>query len=267
MLSILTANIIAGISVFGIENHARTHVFLANEGVQPGLVWLVKTSIWLAAMFVLWVLTVLVSACLRWATSLTLGGPLTSLSMHFYLSVGGVVLTTLAIPILCGMVIRRGITAGTVTLLVLILVLPPLFGLFAMEMLPSVFLWLVPLALLAVSFAWSPDWMLDRPGARRWVKLAVLLAGSFGAVFAAYVAVRVEGVPTLDPVRDAEIFTFTTPTSVPAAENAAGSLPPGERSQSRRCRARRTSGCQDGWDPKAEDVIAWYRENAKAPGD
>ncbi len=45
--------------------------------------------------------------------------------------------------------------------------------------------------------------------------------GLVRGMFAAYIAVRVEGVPTLDPVREAQIFQFTTPTSVAAADNAA----------------------------------------------
>ena len=216
MLCILTANIIAGVCVFGIENRARTQLFLANEGVQPGLVWLIKTTLWFAFMVVLWVVSALVATVFA---GLKLGAPPSFVDSLFI--IGGLVLGTLAIPILCGMVIRRGITAGMVALLVLVLVLPVLSGLFAMGILPRVFLLLVPLAFLAVSFAWSRDWLLDRPGARRWVKLAVLLVGCFGALFAAYVAVRVLGVPTLDPAREAQIFQFSTPTSVNAPDNAA----------------------------------------------
>jgi hypothetical protein len=107
MLCALAVNIMAGVSVFGIENRARTHVFLANEGVQPGLVWLIKTSIWLAAMVVLWVLTFLVGALFG---GLHLGAPPPLADALFIL--GGVMSSTLAISILCGMVIRRGITAG-----------------------------------------------------------------------------------------------------------------------------------------------------------
>jgi hypothetical protein len=88
-------------------------------------------------------------------------------------------------------------------------------------MLPGFFFLLVPLAFLAVSLAWSRDWLLDLPGARRWVKLAVLLAGCFGALFTVYVAVRVLGVPTLDPAREAQIFQFSTPDTVSAPDNAA----------------------------------------------
>ena len=258
MLCLLTANIVAGTSVFGIENRARTQVFLANEGVQPGLVWLIKTSIWLAAMVTLWILTALV--CVLFAR-LPLGfGPDPAGSLLIFV---GLLLITTAIPILCGMVIRRGITAGTVALLILTLVVPALAGLFATRMLPGVFLVLFPLVVLAVSFAWSRDWMMDRPGAGRWIKLAALLAGGFGALFAAYVAVRVQGVPTLEPAREAQIFTFATPTKVAASDNAADlyrqaakiiSPMPGEVYKV----------IQNGWDPKAENAVAWYQKNASA---
>ncbi len=179
------------------DRESRANATFSGQRGGPARVGLVDqdNNYGSRAMVVLWVLTGLGRHCLC-----GLQTRCTSLFCRFALFViGGVVLSTLAIPILCGMVIRRGITAGMVALLVLVLVLPVLSGLFAMGMLPRVFFLLVPLAFLAVSFAWSRDWLLDRPGARRWVKLAVLLVGCFGALFAAYVAVRVLGVPTLDP--------------------------------------------------------------------
>ncbi len=262
MLCVLAANIMAGVSVFAVENRARTHLFLANEGVQAGLVWLIKASIWLTAMFVLGVLTFLVCAFCGRLPRIAL--PPSVDPLFILVTVGGVWLSTLAIPILCGMVIRRGITAGMVALLLLLLVLPPLFGLFAMNMLPSVFFLLVALAFLAVSLAWSRDWMLDRPGARRWVKLAVLLAVCFGPVFAAYVAVRVEGVPTLDPVREAQLFSFTTPTSVSAADNAADLYRQAAKSISPMPYAEVFKVLREGWDPKAETAVSWYHLNSKS---
>ena len=220
MLCILTANIIAGVSVFGIENRAQDARLSGQRG-SSARVGLVGQDVDLAGCHGRDLDSHLACSALSSVYCGYVSAPILNIvDVHSFL-VRGVVLITLAIPILCGMVIRRGITAGTVSLLVLILVLPPLFGLSAMEMMPSVFLLLVPLAFLAVSFAWSRDWMLNRPGARRWIKLAVLLAGCFGALFAAYVTVRVQGVPTLEPVREAQIFQFTTPTSAPAAENAA----------------------------------------------
>ena len=134
-------------------------------------------------------------------------------------------------------------------------------------MMPVGFLWLLPLALLAVSFAWSPDWMLDRPGARRWIKLALLLAGSFTIVVAGYASYRVASVPSLDPVRDAELFTFTTPVSVPDSENAAGLWRKAisvARSNPEPAQLQQDVNrvIEEGWDPKAEGVIRWYRERA-----
>ncbi len=258
MLCILMANLVAGVSVFGIENRARTHAFLANQGVQPGLVWLVRTSIWLIAMVVIWVLTGLLSILFTQPRL----APTPNI-VDVILLGSGVVLITLVVPILCGMVIRRGITAGTVSVLVLLLVLPPLFGLTAAQMMPSVFLVLVPLVFLAVSFAWSRDWMMNRPGARQWVKLAALLVAGFGALFVAYITVRIQGVPTLEPARDAELFRITTPTTPNAPDNAADLYRQAARSISP-LRPDVYSIVQNGWDPKADQVIAWYQHNAKA---
>lgn len=105
-------------------------------------------------------------------------------------------------------------------MLVLLLALLPLAGLYALKMLPSLFWILVPLTFLLVSLGWSHEWLLDRTGIRRWVKLAFLIVGWFGALFAAYITTRVQGVPTLDPALEAHIFPFTSPR-IPAAENAA----------------------------------------------
>ena len=212
----LGANIMAGISVFGIDNRTRTHLFLANEGVQPHLVWFIKVLSWVACLFLLMIPTFLVVI----AHALSSPRRFTDL-WDVSLFSTGVLLGTLAIPIFCGMVIRRGITAAMVAVLLLFLVSFPLMWLFETKMLPSSFLLLVPFAFLAVSFGWSREWMMNRPGAGRWVKLAALLVGWFGALFAAYIYVRVEGVPTLEPSRDAQLFSFTSPTSVSASDNAA----------------------------------------------
>ena len=143
----------------------------------------------------------------------------------------------------------------------------PVSGLFFMKMMPLGFVWLIPLALLAVSFAWSPDWMLDRPGARWWIKLALLLAGSFAVLFVGYAAYRVASVPSLDPARDAELFTFTTPTSVPEPENAAAlyrKAIPGDTANvyPPHLWEEVNRVYEEGWDPKAEEAIRWYREKA-----
>ncbi len=41
-------------SVFGPENRMRTFRFYAHHGARPGMVWLVKTAVWAAAVLVSW---------------------------------------------------------------------------------------------------------------------------------------------------------------------------------------------------------------------
>src|SRR5206468_293821 len=86
-------------------------------------------------------------------------------------------------------------------------VVGPLLG---MHLMPAWVLLGIPLVILAVSFFWSGDWLLDRPGARRWVKLGLFLFAGFGLLFAGYTYDRAELVPVLDPVAEARLFIFTT---------------------------------------------------------
>ena len=111
--------------------------------------------------------------------------------------------------------------------------------------------------------------MLDRPGARRWIKLALLLAGSFAVLFVGYASYRVASVPSLDPARDAELFTFPTPTSVPESENAAAlyrNADPTDRGNVFRPRAvgarsNRVLARKAGT-PRPRKRFRWYRESA-----
>ncbi len=80
---------------------------------------------------------------------------------------------------------------------------------------------LVALALLAVSWAWTGDWMLDRGRWMRWARLGLLLVGAFAVVFAVYVNERMRSVPAVSPAFAANL-KMHTPTPVPDAENAAG---------------------------------------------
>ena len=266
------AVILAGISVFGTEHRARTQTFLTNQGAEPHLVWLVKIGTWLAAIMTLGILLAVVTIL-----GIMYGGvrsiPILNMArgVEAVPEAAAMILGHLALPFavatLCGMVIRRGITAWLVTVVFWFLLVVPIVWLTAFNMMPVGFLWLLPLALLAVSLAWSPDWMLDRPGARRWIKLALLLAGSFTIVVAGYASYRMASVPSLDPVRDAELFTFTTPVSVPDSENAAGLWRKAisvARSNPEPAQLQQDVNrvIEEGWDPKAEGVIRWYRERA-----
>ena len=48
--------LVAGVSVFGLENRARTYRFLVHHGARPGLVWVVKLATWIfgLAMIAWW---------------------------------------------------------------------------------------------------------------------------------------------------------------------------------------------------------------------
>jgi hypothetical protein len=108
------------------------------------------------------------------------------------------------------MIFPRGITAGLIALVVLIAILFVVGPLLGMQLMPVWVLLGIPLVMLAVSFSWSGEWLLDRPGARRWVKLGLLLVVGFGMLFAGYTYDRAELVPILDPVAEARLFSFTT---------------------------------------------------------
>jgi hypothetical protein len=94
-----------------------------------------------------------------------------------------------------------------VVLIAILFVVGPLLG---MQLLPVWVILGIPLVLFAVSFFWSCEWLLDRPGARRWVKLGLLLFAAFGLLFAGYTYDRAKLVPALDPVAEARLFMFTT---------------------------------------------------------
>ena len=132
--SVCTAGalILAGISVFGTEHRARTQPFLANHGAEPHLVWLVKIGTWMAAMLTLVVLIAAVMI-LGLMFAGTRSFPIFSWLRASVSEVMAITLGHLAlgftVAVLCGMVIRRGITAWLVTVIFWILLAFPLVGL------------------------------------------------------------------------------------------------------------------------------------------
>lgn len=187
------AGVIAGVSAFGAENRARTYRFHAHHGVSPGTVWAVKVGVWGLGLAALGV-PVALAAWLFEAS----GPPderglgpspfLVPLELALAASVG----------MLSGMVVRRGITAAVVATGVLLVTTPVLLGLLRLEVVPPWSFAALPLGCLVVSRAWAADWVYDRPGARRWVRLGLLTAAACGATFASYAAYRVFSVPEAD---------------------------------------------------------------------
>ena len=67
-------------------------------------------------------------------------------------------------------------------------------------MMPAWGLAVLPLVFLAVTWAWSGDWLLDRPAPGRWVRLGLSLAVVLMTVFGGYTGWRAWSVPDVGPI-------------------------------------------------------------------
>lgn len=211
VLAMLTA-VTAGVTIFGSENQGRTHRFLAHHGARPALVWAVKNAVWAAGLALLW-------------TPLAVAGApgLSPANRDKFLLFTAAAFTCVAVGQLCGMTFRRGITAMVIAVVASAALILPQLGLHAAGMETLWGMSAAPLALLAVSWAWSGDWMLDRPGLARWGRLALLLTAASGVVFASYIASRAWGIPETRPDLAASTLPLgSDPATTPGAENAAG---------------------------------------------
>ena len=249
----------AGVSVFAPANRGRTFRFFVHHGVRPAQVWLVKEVFWIGAVAAAWVIALAVFP--DW-------GRIGPRREEVVVTLISAVLHAFALGQLCGLVIRRGITAGLVALLLMFLVFIPQIGLTAAQMVPAWSALIVPAILLAISFAWAGDWMLDRPGARRWVRLAVLTVVPFGLLFSGYVAFRAWGVPDrpfpFDPIE-------ARPAPIPPDQDAA------EGYRAAIAKIRPVAGysqfgeanvdhlvIDSGWNPDAKFVVDYWRANREA---
>ena len=212
----LLAGLVAGVNIFGVEHRAGTTRFLAHHGVRPGVVWLVKNAVWAVGLALLWTPLAVLWGSRALQSPQFKGDPM----MLPFLS-AAMLVSSVPIGLLCGMTIRRGITALVVAVVVAMALWMPQFALLSQEMMPLWMPVLTPLALLGVSWAWSGDWMLERPGSGRWVRLGLLITGSFGLLFAIYASERAWNVADLG--RDAEMSLLGIPAQPPLApgENAA----------------------------------------------
>jgi hypothetical protein len=203
----------AGVHALGSEEVAGTKRFLAHHGARPGLVWAVKNAVWASWLAVLWAPWALV-----WAFSVVTGS--VRIVRPFpdeLLGILGTSATCYAVGHLAGMVIRRRLTAWVVALVVLMAFGVQAGALYSQNMMPGDVLVLVPLAVLAVGWAWSADWLLEPQGAGRWLRLAGLCLAASAVTLGYYAARRAWGVADVGPVA-AALDTSALP---PAGENAA----------------------------------------------
>ncbi|MDR3620762.1 MAG: hypothetical protein P4L85_15525 [Paludisphaera borealis] len=202
-LSMSVTAIVTGVSAFNGENRGRTNRFLLQHGARPGVVWTVKVLIWWSVAALTW-----------WIASFPLARPAAS-PHEPWLTYDSLVLWAasgltigFAASVLCGMVFRRGITAGLIALIVCILLYMPIGALVAAGAFYPWHLVYIPIPLLAVSWAWSGDWLLDRPGVAKWARLGLYSAVVATGLTSAYIANRVWAVPTLPPAQAERTFQF-----------------------------------------------------------
>jgi hypothetical protein len=202
--------LVAGISAFGTENRGRTQRFLMHHGARPGLVWLAKMLAWGLGLAIIWVPLILAHTDTR---------GMSPESRDEMVWIGLCLPTAFAVGQLCGMAIPRGITAGVVALVTSLGLGYAQVEMVRSMMLPIWGLAAMPLALLAVTWAWSGDWLLERPAPGRYVRLGSLLLAVVGTLLGGYAGVRIWGIPDAGPI--AEPSTWITTAILPPDRNAA----------------------------------------------
>lgn len=260
-LSSLTS-LVAGVSVFAPEGRGRTFRFYLHHGVRPGTVWTVKVLVWASALLAY-------SLVLMAVLLLSVGS--VGREPYFVETLLIVWAFSFTTGQLCGLVIRRGISAGLVAVVASLLLLWLQLSLMTIQMIPAVSLALSPLILLAISRGWAGDAMNDLAGSGRWVRLAFLVTVPFALLVTAYVGYRAWSVPDVgSPVDEAAARTALVPPDPDAHRAYRRAIEllkppaprPGMSSDDKNNQINRV--IREGWDPKATLVVAWWEQNQEA---
>jgi ABC-type transport system involved in multi-copper enzyme maturation permease subunit len=200
----------AGANIFGLENRARTQRFLTHHGARPRLVWTVKLAIWSVGLTLIWGPLVLLLN--RGAIQGPVGRNIEAIAL---------VPLFFGIAQLCGMAIRRGITAVVIALVIGIALVIPLEALVVANMLSTLGILAVPVAILAISWAWSGDWLLERPAPGRWVRLGLLISAICAFLVAWYAGFRAWSIPDVGPIAPPAAWIEAQSKPLPDNQNAA----------------------------------------------
>jgi ABC-type transport system involved in multi-copper enzyme maturation permease subunit len=217
--------ITAGVSVFGIQHRTNTQRFLVHHGARAGLVWLVKVGVWLCSLAVIWGALAVAAypffnrQFIRNAANVPGRDDLSGLLV--LTAVPSIFVGIFAISMLCGMAIRRGITAWLLAMVAAGVIILPTFALVATEMLPMWGPAVLPPAFLLISWLWSGDWLYDRPAPGRWIRLGLMLTVMTTTLSGGYVAIRAWGVPDSPPIPAPRTWANLTPERVPSDRDAA----------------------------------------------
>jgi ABC-2 family transporter protein len=203
----------AGVSVFGLENRARTYRFLVHHGARPALVWTVKLATWICGLAAI----ALAAGC-SWILMRISNGPS---GEHWGLALSSPLLV-FSIAVLSGMTCRRGITAFVLAMVLSLALMFPLLSLVFLNLVPESGVFLVTAALLAISWAWRTDWLLDRPAPGRWLRLGLFVSIAFALLSAGNIAYRVWSVPDVGPIAPPAAWNDASSIEPLPDENAAG---------------------------------------------
>lgn len=207
------AAMVAGVAVFGGETAAGSHRFLLHLGVAPGPIWTRAMRVWGYgfAVTALIMLGLFSASKPGWWNRFDLlqlwveqfqgfGRFARVLAIASALALVSPIANAFAVGTLAGMVFRRRITAGMITVIVWLAIAPLQVGLGVTGMLPPWALLFTPITLLGISRAWAGDWLDPRPGPARWLRLAGYMTIPTVLFSTVYIAYRAWGVADPGPV-------------------------------------------------------------------
>jgi ABC-2 family transporter protein len=193
LLAALTS-LVAGVSVFGTENASGSRRFLVHHGLRPVTVWWRKLLTWGIVLASILSLSMLIYWFFGISSPVPGPDPVQGIML-----ISLALANSFAVGLLCGMTITRRMTAALVGVIALVAVIPLQIGLVSNSMVPGWSAFLVPLIFVATSRAWAGDWLLEREGARPWLRLGAWLAIPSGMLTVAYVSYRAYGIPDVGP--------------------------------------------------------------------
>ncbi len=263
------AGLVAGVGVFGTEDASGPRRFLVHHGLSGGAVWwrkLLPSIVVPAGAFAL--MSGIGSGSTLPMSLRPTSGPL---GRDWVWLLGLVLADSFAVGLLAGMAIRRRITAGLVGVIVLVGLLPLQVTLAVAEVVPPWSVLLAPAILVGVSRGWAGDWLMEREGARPWLRLGAWLVVPSILLFGAFVAYRAFGVADVGPQYVAATLQAPAP---PADQDAAilyrqaaqaiagGSELYGGANQNYSHPI--DAVIENGWDNMSARVVAYWAKNREA---
>jgi hypothetical protein len=211
------AALMAGVNVFGSDNVVGSRAFLVHHGVKASAVWSRRILTWgLVMASILGVIRLSINGTVEPVPIHLIPGQTPRSELFLVLTIAS--LNAFTVGLICGMAIRRRITAVLVGTMACLVLIPMQFGLIRLTMIPVWSLTLIPLILIAVSAAWADDWLLEPEGLRRWIRLGLLIGVPFGLLASAFISVRALGVEDVGPLNTAMFRDEEIPREQNAAE-------------------------------------------------